>query len=79
MDEEFAKFKRKIVNVLGEAVQPEEILAEIAEGTEPSNLDEQWLKRNILAQALPNGICALPVVQKRCPYGANRCLTGAES
>lgn len=78
LKEEFAKFKRKIVNVMGEAVQPKDILAEIALGAESSNLDEQWLKRNILAQALPNGICALPIVQKRCPYGANRCLTGVD-
>jgi hypothetical protein len=39
---------------------------------------DQWMKRNILAQALPTGLCGLPVVQKTCPYGANRCLTGPD-
>ncbi|MBL1177133.1 tyrosine-type recombinase/integrase [Pantanalinema sp. GBBB05] len=78
MKEEFAKFKGRIVDVTGRAIQPEEILAEIAEGTEAVSLDEQWLKQNVLAQALPHGICALPIVQKQCPYGANRCLTGAD-
>jgi integrase len=75
---EFARFKSKIVDVAGKAIQPAELLAEIAEGVDVNNLDDQWLKRNVLAQALPNGICALPIVQKRCPYGANRCLSGAD-
>lgn len=36
--------------------------------------DAQWLQYNIMAQALPNGICALPLPQQRCPH-ANACLT----
>lgn len=32
-------------------------------------------EKNILAQALPNGLCGLPIVQKACPYGANKCLS----
>ncbi len=36
----------------------------------------QWLKRNILAQALPNGTCALPTIKQGCPH-ANACLTCA--
>jgi integrase/recombinase XerD len=36
--------------------------------------ETEWLRKNVLAQALPNGTCALPVVQKECPH-ANACLT----
>jgi len=33
-------------------------------------------EENILAQALPNGLCGLPIVQGAClPYGANKCLS----
>lgn len=39
-------------------------------------LEAQWLKENIASQALPNGLCALPLTQKRCPH-ANACLTCA--
>jgi len=78
MKAEFARFKDQMVDVTGKTVPFEAVAAELAEGLDPNNLDEQWLKRNVLAQALPNGICGLPVVQKRCPYGANRCLTGAD-
>ena len=37
-------------------------------------LEAQWLKESIVSQALPNGLCALPLTQKRCPH-ANACLT----
>lgn len=33
----------------------------------------QWLKRNLKAQALPNGYCSLPVSLGQCPH-ANKCL-----
>lgn len=36
--------------------------------------DAQWLKKNISSQALPNGVCALPLTQKACPH-SNACLT----
>jgi hypothetical protein len=36
--------------------------------------DALWLKKNIMAQALPNGLCTLPLQQKRCPH-ANACLS----
>ncbi|HEY7416654.1 MAG TPA: hypothetical protein VH593_15805 [Ktedonobacteraceae bacterium] len=36
--------------------------------------EAQWIKKNVLAQALPNGQCALPVVGGVCPH-ANACLT----
>lgn len=35
-------------------------------------------EKNIRAQALPNGLCGLPVNQPVCPYGANKCLTGPD-
>ena len=34
----------------------------------------KWLKKNIMTQSLPNGLCALPLTQQRCPH-ANACLT----
>jgi hypothetical protein len=60
-----AVFRGKIVNVTGQVV----------EGT-TSPPDVQWLRKNILAQALPNGYCALPIVAGPCPH-ANACLTCA--
>ncbi|HEX8599670.1 MAG TPA: tyrosine-type recombinase/integrase [Chloroflexia bacterium] len=43
--------------------------------TPGSEADVSWVRKNILAQALPNGRCALPVIgQQRCPH-ANACLT----
>jgi len=36
--------------------------------------EAKWLKHNIMSQALPNGICALPTIQSSCPH-ANACLT----
>ena len=38
--------------------------------------DLQWLRKNILAQALPNGCCSLPIAAGPCPH-ANACLTCA--
>ncbi len=35
--------------------------------------DLQWFTRNVLAQALPNGYCAIPVVAGPCPH-PNACL-----
>lgn len=37
-------------------------------------LDARWLKKNIMTQALPNGLCSLPLTQQKCPH-ANACLT----
>lgn len=57
----------KIVNVAGEVVQ----------STNPQlDSDEQlgWLRKNMNAQALPNGYCARPLVKGACPH-ANACLT----
>lgn len=35
----------------------------------------QWLRNNISAQSLPNGLCALPVSMGKCPH-CNACLDG---
>ena len=57
----------KMVNVAGEVVQ----------STNP-HLDTDeclgWLRKNMHAQALPNGYCARPLVKGTCPH-ANACLT----
>lgn len=66
LKEEFAKFKSKIVDVTGKTILPKDISVEGPEF--------QWFKKNVLAQALPNGSCALPVVAGECPH-ANACLT----
>ena len=65
---EIAKFHRKTVNIAGEVIRTEH--------PELDTADLQWFKRNILAQALPNGFCALPTVAESCPH-ANACLTCA--
>lgn len=76
MKTKFFEFKEKLVNVTGNIVTPESLQVEMAEGLDPNDIDSQWLKKNTLAQALPNGLCAIPVVQGSCPWGSNKCLTG---
>jgi integrase/recombinase XerD len=66
MKEEIAKFQGKIVNISGQVVEPNNLEADVA--------DLQWFKRNIQAQSLPNGSCALPSISQGCPH-ANACLT----
>jgi len=43
------------------------------EDIEANNIELEWFKKNINAQALPNGYCRLPVVAGPCPH-ANACL-----
>lgn len=59
----FIKYQGKLVDVNGKA---QKFSSEYSEA--------HWLRHNIMAQALPNGICGLPSVQLRCPH-ANACLT----
>ena len=66
---EFLKFQSKVVTVTGEVVQ------ESSSKREDGELD--WMRKNILAQALPNGSCARPVLMGPCPH-ANACLTCAD-
>jgi hypothetical protein len=65
MKEEYAKYRGKVVDVTGKVVE---------QHREVDASDLQWVKKHILAQALPNGKCALPVVAGDCPH-ANACLT----
>ena len=68
LKEEIAKYHyNRVVNVTGEVV----------ESTTPeldNNLDLHLLKKKVLAQSLPNGSCARPIVLGECPH-ANACLT----
>jgi integrase/recombinase XerD len=66
MKTEIAKYQGKVVNIAGQVVEPIDGAADDAE--------LQWFKRNIQAQALPNGSCALPTISQGCPH-ANACLT----
>jgi integrase/recombinase XerD len=65
MKEEYSKFRGRTVDVTGRVIEP---------SGEVDSHDAQWLKKNVLAQALPNGRCALPLVAGECPH-ANACLT----
>ncbi|WP_375292991.1 tyrosine-type recombinase/integrase [Clostridium estertheticum] len=65
MKKEFIKFKEKFVNNQGFLIDEED--------KEVDNADLQWFKKNINAQALPNGYCRLPVLSGACPH-ANACL-----
>lgn len=66
MKQEIAKFQNRTVNIAGQTITANDIEAD----------DEtlQWFKKNVYAQALPNGSCALPIITKGCPH-ANACLT----
>ena len=66
MKAEFAKFQGKLVDITGHIVADEQAIDIPA--------DLKWLKRNVLAQALPNGYCGLPIQQGGCPH-ANACLS----
>ena len=57
----FKKFQSNVVDIYGN-VKNHDLL------------DAKWLKNNIKSQALPNGLCALPLERKACPH-ANACLT----
>jgi hypothetical protein len=76
LKKEFAQFKGKLVSIDGSECPPSQIITELARGTEDADLDVRWLKRNVAAQTLPNGLCALPVIQNDCPH-ANACLSCA--
>ena len=68
LKQEIAKYHdSRVVNIAGE----------IVESTTPeldNNLDLHLLKKKVLAQSLPNGSCARPIVLGECPH-ANACLT----
>lgn len=66
LKKEFAKYQGKIVDIAGKVIEER--------NSDVDNTDLQWFKKNIQAQALPNGSCALPVISQGCPH-ANACLT----
>lgn len=58
----------RVVNIKGETVELEKtVLA--------SDDDLEWFKKNILAQALPNGYCGRPSVLGFCTLPPNSCLS----
>lgn len=59
---------KEFINIKGEEIEKytDEDLGKVAE--------IEWLRENINAQILPNGICRLPVKLGKCPH-ANSCLT----
>lgn len=66
MKVEFTKFNEKLIANNGDVI-------ETKGSDEVDNTDLQWLKKNINAQALPNGYCRLPIISGPCPH-ANACL-----
>jgi integrase/recombinase XerD len=61
----FNEYQEKLVDINGK----------IRYRQQNNSYDEaKWLQHNMMSQALPNGICALPSPQQRCPH-ANACLT----
>ena len=66
LKEAYAAFRGRTVDVRGRVVEEDP--------AGRGSPEDQWLKRNILAQALPNGTCALPAIAQGCPH-ANACLT----
>ena len=67
--EGYLERRGKTINAHGDLI--------VSESDESANtVDLQWFKRNVLAQALPNGYCGLPLPQGSCPH-ANACLTCA--
>jgi integrase len=74
LKEEYAKFNGKMVDIKGAIYDVEDVAESLSKGCDADSIDAQWLKKNIAVQALPNGLCSLPVVQGSCPH-ANACLT----
>lgn len=66
LKKEIAEYHGRTVNISGQIL--------IAENPELETSDLQWFKRNVHAQALPNGSCARPIIKGDCPH-ANACLT----
>lgn len=60
----FSEYQGKLVDIQGKIKLADE------------HIDARWLKKNIMSQALPNGLCSLPLTQNKCPH-ANACLTCA--
>lgn len=66
LKKEITKYQGRTVNISGQVLS--------AENPELETSDLQYFKRNVQAQALPNGSCARPIIKGDCPH-ANACLT----
>jgi len=66
LKKEIAEYQGRTVNISGQVLS--------ANNPELETSDLQWFKRNVHAQALPNGSCARPIIKGDCPH-ANACLT----
>ena len=58
----FVEYQEKLVNTQGKIESSD------------TQINARWLKKNIMSQTLPNGLCSLPLTQQKCPH-ANACLT----
>lgn len=58
----FVNYQEKLIDIRGSMKSSDD------------QLEARWLKKNIMTQALPNGLCSLPLTQQKCPH-ANACLT----
>lgn len=69
LKKEFVKFKETLITNNGSVIEFDKRTSEV------DTIDLQWFKKNINAQALPNGYCRLPVIAGPCPHAnANACL-----
>ncbi len=64
----FQEYRALAVDITGKMVITDQLKVDSA--------DLQWFKKNIMAQALPHGFCALPAIAEPCPV-PNACLTCA--
>lgn len=78
MKKAVAEFRGKMVNVAGQVVDEFGVAASIAEGADPSEVDAAWLRKNILARALPDGLCKRPAAKGKCLYEVNKCHSCAD-
>ena len=58
----FVEYQEKLIDIQGKIKSSNE------------QINARWLKKHIMTQTLPNGLCALPLTQQKCPH-ANACLT----
>jgi integrase/recombinase XerD len=65
MKKAFHEYQKSLVDIHGKLYHP---------SVNTDYHEAKWLRHHIMAQALPNGVCALPATQNRCPH-ANACLT----
>jgi len=64
----YNEYQGVAVDVTGKVVTTDQVGVDSA--------DLQWFKKNIMAQALPHGFCALPTIAEPCPV-PNACFTCA--